>query len=75
MEHDHDIGAGREGRVVAGLLVAAVAPVLAVDDHVEPELPGDLDGLVARHVVDQDDPVDDVVRDVGVGPLERPAAL
>ena len=27
--------------------------------------------VVARHVVDEDDPVDDVVRDVGVRPLER----
>ena len=40
-----------------------------------PELPGDVDGLVARHVVDEDDPVDEVVRDVGVGPLERPRGV
>ena len=73
MEHDDDVGAGRERRVVAGLLVAAVAEVLAVDDDVEPELPGDLDGLVAGHVVDEDDVVDQVVRDVGVRPLEGPA--
>ena len=62
VEHDDDVGAGRERRVVAGLLVAAVAEVLAVDDDVEPELAGDVDRLVARHVVDEDDPVDDVVR-------------
>ena len=43
-----------------------------MDDHVEPELAGDVDGLVAGHVVDEDDPVDQVVRDVGVRPLERP---
>ena len=75
VEHHHDVGAGREGRVVARLLVAAVAPVLAVDDHVQPELPGDVDGLVARHVVDEDDPVDQVVRDVGVRPLQRPGGV
>ena len=72
VEHDDDLGAGCEGRVVARLLVAAVAAVLGVDDDVEPELAGDLDGLVVRHVVDEDDLVDEVVRDVGVRPLERP---
>ena len=35
-------------------------------------MPGDIDGLVLRHVVDEDDLVDDVVRDVGVGALKRP---
>ena len=75
VEHHDDVGAGRERRVVARLLVAAVAPVLAVDDDVEAELPGDLDRLVARHVVDQDDLVDEVVRDVGVRPLERPGGV
>ena len=60
-----------ERRVVARLLVAAVAPVLGVDDDVEPEVPGDVDGLVLGHVVDEDDLVDEVVRDVGVGALER----
>ena len=75
MEHDDDVGVRREGRVVAGLLVAAIAAVLAVDDDVEPELPGDVDRLVPRDVVDEDDPVDEVVRDVGVGPLERPGRV
>ena len=46
-----------------------------MDDDVEPELPGDVDGLVARHVVDEDDLVDRVVRNVGVGPLERPGGV
>ncbi len=36
VEHDDDVGTGREGRVVARLLVAAVASVLGVDDHVQP---------------------------------------
>ena len=71
VEHHDDVGAGLERRVVARLLVAAVAPVLRVDDDVEAEVPGDVDGLVLRHVVDEDDLVDDVVRDVGVGALER----
>ena len=46
VEHHDDVGAGLERRVVARLLVAAVAPVLGVDDDVEAELAGDVDGLV-----------------------------
>ena len=70
VEHDHDVGARLQRRVVAGLLVAAVAAVLAVDDDLESEPLGDLHGLVARHVVDEDHPVDDVVGHVRVGPLQ-----
>ena len=65
----------RERRSVTGLLVPAVAPVLAVDDDVEPELTGDVDGLVTRHVVDEDDPTHDVVRNVRIRPLERPRGV
>jgi hypothetical protein len=42
-----------------------------MDDHVEAQLAGDVDGLVVGHVVDQDDPAHDVVRDVGIGAFER----
>ncbi|MEJ7697013.1 MAG: hypothetical protein WKF78_10460 [Candidatus Limnocylindrales bacterium] len=72
MEHDHDVRPGREGRVVAGLLVAAVALVLGMDDDVKAELPGDVHGLVARHVIDEDDLADEVVGDVGVRSFQRP---
>jgi hypothetical protein len=75
VEHDHDLGAGLERRVVAGLLVATVAPVLGVDDHVEPELAGDVHGLVRGDIVHEDDPVDQVVRDIGVRTLERPRGV
>jgi hypothetical protein len=75
VEHHHDISPGRKRRVIARLLVPAVTQVLAVDDHVKPELPGDVHGLVTRHVVDEDDPADDVVRDVGVSPFERPRSV
>src|SRR4029079_13809494 len=61
--------------VVARLLVAAVATVLAMDDHLEPELSGDPDGLVTRHVVQEDVPVDELVRDGRVRPLERPRGV
>jgi DMSO/TMAO reductase YedYZ molybdopterin-dependent catalytic subunit len=46
-----------------------------VDDDIEAELPGDLDGVVVGHVVDQDDPIDDGVGDVCVGSLERPGRV
>ncbi len=42
-----------------------------MDDHVQTELAGDGDGVVPGDVVDEDDPGDDLVRDVVVGPLER----
>jgi hypothetical protein len=71
MQHHDDVGAELEGAVVAGLLVAAVAEVLAMDDDLEAEPAGDVDGLVPGHVVDQDHVVDQVLRHVGVRPLER----
>ena len=46
-----------------------------MDDRFEAEVPGDLDGLVPGDVVDQDDVVDDVVRDVRVRALERPRGV
>ena len=70
VEHHDDVGARTQRRVVARLLVAAVAAVLAVDDDLEAQLPGDLDRLVLRHVVDEDHVVDEVVGDVGIRPLE-----
>ncbi len=70
VEHDHDVGAGVQRRVVARLLVAAIATVLLVDDDVEPELAGHVHGLVAGHVVNEDDALDEVVRNVGVRALE-----
>jgi len=71
VEHHDDVGALFEGRPVTGLLIAAIAKVLAVDDHVEAEAPSDVDGLVLGHIVDEDDAIHDLVRNIGVGPLER----
>ncbi len=42
-----------------------------MDDHLQTEVAGDVHGLVVRDVIDEDDPVDAVVRDVGVRALER----
>ncbi len=71
MEHHDDIGVPLQRPVVGGLLVAAIAEVLAMDDDLQAEPPGDLDRLVAGHVVDEDDVVDQVVRDVRIRALER----
>ncbi len=71
MQHDDGVGTGRQGSVVAGLLVAAIAAVLPMDDDVQAEPFRDLDRRVRRNVVDQDDPADEVMRDIVVRALER----
>jgi len=71
VQHDDDVGAHLEGTVVAGLLVSAVSAILLVNRDVESEVVRDVDRLILRHVVDQNDVVNDVVRNVVVGPFER----
>jgi len=66
---------GGQGGVVAGLLVAAVAEVLAVDDDLQVEQLGNGDGVVAGEVVDQDHVVDHTRRDVAVGADQRPGGV
>ena len=63
MQHDHDLGAALKRLEVARLLVAAVADVVRVPDHVDAELAGDLERLVGGAVVDEDHLVDAVARD------------
>ena len=70
MEHDDDVGAVFQRLDIAGFLVAAVAPVLNVDDHLEAELARDVDGFVTTDVVDEDHPIDDAVGQVAVGLFE-----
>ena len=65
VDHDDDVGPAREGGRVAGLLVPAVAPVLRVDDDLEPrDRPGERHGPVPRGVVDEEDVVDPLLRDL-----------
>ena len=72
MEHHDDVRPDLERLVVAGLLVAAVAFVLIVlDDIFDAQLLGHLDRVVAAAVVDQDDVVDDVERDLVVSLFQR----
>ena len=69
VDHDDDVGPARERRRVAGLLVPAVSPVLRVDDDLEPlDRPGERHGPVAGGVVDEEDVVDALLRDL----LEAP---
>ena len=55
MDHDDDVGAARERLAVAGLLVAAVAHVVRMQDDFEPSDRGDHDGVVVARIVDDDD--------------------
>src|SRR5664279_3187901 len=54
VDHDHDIGACREGFPIAGLLVPAVAKVAVVLEHRQSQLPGQCRGFVFAVIVHQD---------------------
>jgi hypothetical protein len=71
VQHHHHVRAALERLEVARLLVAAVADVVGVPDRVDRQAARDVDGLVGRLVVDQDDLVDPVVGDGAEGLLQR----
>src|SRR5581483_3612848 len=60
---------------VAGLLVGAVAVVAVVDEDLEAEVARDLQRGVGGAVVDEDDEVDRVLRQLLVGEPERAARV
>src|SRR5207247_9338344 len=60
------------GRAVTRLLAPAVTAVLRMDDDLQPELTRQLYRAIARAVVDEQDLVDPVVRDVVQRGLQRP---
>ena len=60
VEHHDHVGATLRRLEVAGLLVASVADLMGMPDHVDLELAGQVDGLVGRGVIDQDHLVDRV---------------
>ena len=71
MDHDDDVGAARERRRGSRSSGCRRSPRLRGWTTMwMPEAARDLDGAVARGVVDEDDVVDAILRDVGVGPLE-----
>ena len=57
MEQDDHGGAQVERLPVAGLLIAAVAPVAVMDPDVDTQPPGEIDGPVREGVVDQQEVV------------------
>src|SRR5207302_5883050 len=65
VDHDHDVGAVVEAVAVAGLLVAAVAGVLVVDDDGQAHGAGDGDGVVGAAIVDEEDVVHTAGGEVG----------
>ena len=75
VDHDHHVGAAAQRFEVARLLVAAVAAVLDVDDHLEAEPLGDVDRLVVADVVDQDHFVDHVHGQPAVSRFQRPRGV
>ena len=57
VQHHDDVRAHVERLPVTGLLVAAIAEVALMPDHVEPERGGDADSCVGARVIDQEDPI------------------
>src|SRR5262249_47996841 len=70
VQHENDVCAVGEGGVVAGLLVSAVAAVLLVNDGGQAEFAGDIDGVIAASVIDEDDFVDAIARQIIDGGLQ-----
>ena len=69
------LGVAAQRLGVAGLLVAAVAVVAVVGDGVDAELRRHRQCLVGAGVVDQQQVVDDVSRDLADGPFEGPGGV
>ena len=71
VDHHDDIGAGVQRLAVAGLLVGAVAVVAVVNEQLQAQFARDAGGFVFAAVVDQDHQVHHVVRQVGIGHVQR----
>ena len=71
MHHHDNVGAAFQRGAVARFLVAAIAEVLVVLDHLEVQQARDLDGVVLAGIVHQDDVVHDVFGNVAIGADER----
>ena len=71
VHHDHDIGAGAQSFAVAGLLVGAIAVVAVVDEQLQAQITGDARGLIGAAVIHHDHQIDDVLRQVGIGHVQR----
>ena len=68
VKHDHDVGTEIECCAVAGLLIAAIASIAIVTNHVlNPELTSNGRCVVARMIVDENNIVDNVEGDLEIG--------
>ena len=73
VQHDDDVRTQAESRVVAGLLIATVAPIGVVLNRVlDAQRLGERQRVVGASVVDEHDIVDDVDRNLAIGPFQRP---
>src|SRR5262252_3516821 len=75
MQHDDDVGSAFQGDPIAGLLVSAVTFVLAMRDGKYAKLPCHLQRIVLARVIDQDDVVDHVGRNLPKRHFERPPRI
>ena len=64
VQHDDDVGAHGQSLLVASLLVAAVAEVAAMANHVETQRSGDAYGCIGACIVDKEDAVGVALGDV-----------
>src|SRR5215831_5244883 len=71
MQHNYDIRASIERCAVAGFLVCAVTFIVIVGNRNNTKLLGKLQRLISACVVDKDNVVYDIDRDLGERPSER----
>ena len=71
MEHHNDVGTSAQRFGIAGLLVSAVAAVAGMYHVGQAEPDGDLDRLILRGVIDQEQFVNDLEGDLCNRPLQR----
>jgi hypothetical protein len=71
VHHDDDLGAGAQCLRVTGLLVGAVSVVAIVQEQFQVQLAGDGDGVVGAAVIDKDDHVEVVLRQLGERHAQR----
>jgi hypothetical protein len=58
MKHDDDVGTASYRRLITGLLIAAVAAIFLMTDCLETQLLGDINGTVARGIIDEENVID-----------------
>src|SRR4051794_19930204 len=75
MKHHHEVGPGLERLDITGLLVAAIALVLAVKNNAQPELARHLRSGVGGKIIDDNTLLNDAGRNFAKGLLQGPARI